>query len=354
MKSLPTALLATLTVLLAFACKEPQQGASPSNELSRQTVRTAIALRAPVSHDLQMVGTVVARNRAEIASKVSGTVSSLSVVLGSEVRPGSPLLEISAGEIDARLRQAEAHLVQAQRNLGRERKLLARNAATPETVKEMEEALALAEATRDEARIMQGYTRIESPLAGRITAKMVDRGDFATPGTPLLVIEDGSQLQIETSVPEAMLPAIAPGQIFTVQVPAADLTATAMVNEVAPAINPTSRSGRVKLDLEAHPNLRPGQFARVALTTGATETLSVPAKALVRRGQLELLYVVVDSTARLRLVRAGAVINERIEILSGLDGGEMVVVDGQHLLQDGQPVMVEAAPEQPASDTRSS
>lgn len=327
--------------LILNSCKAEQPAEKAAVELPLRQVTVQEAVRVPAAAQVEIIGTVESVDRAEISAKVSGTIFTLPVVLGSEVKKGDLLLEISAGEIDARLQQSRAQLNQAQRNLAREKKLLVQNAATPETVKSLEESLAIAEAAYQEARIMQSYTRLLAPFDGRVTRKLANIGDLATPGKPLLNIEDESHLQVITDVPEAMILQVKQDDVLTVTIPSAGLTVPGTVAEVAPTANPTTRSGPVKINIAPHPHLRPGQFARVALAQKNIQTLVVPQTALLHSGQMQLLFVVEKDRARLRLVRSGARYGETIEILSGITAGEQVVVTGQEDLHDGQPVAVQ-------------
>jgi RND family efflux transporter MFP subunit len=341
MKSLWWSSGVALLFFLLVGCREEEPTERAKVELPAQNVTVAEVQLAPVTDQIEVLGTVAAKVRAEISTRVSGTISSMPVQLGTEVQRGDLLLAISAGEIDARLRRAQAELQQARRNLDREKKLLAKKAATTETVKSLEESLTIAEAAYEEARTMQGYTQITAPFDGRVTRKMANRGDLATPGKPLLDIEDETQLQVLAEIPEAMIIHVRQGDQLPVRLPSANLTVTGTVAEVAPTANPATRSGPIKLDIEPHADLRSGQFARVVLSRKNTDTLTVSEKALVVQGQMEQMFVVDGNVARLRLVRTGSRYGETIEVLSGLTRGERVVVEGQSRLQDGQPVVVQ-------------
>jgi len=102
--------------------------------------------------------------------------------------------------------------------------------------------------------------------------------------------------------------------------------------------DPSSRTFNVTLDLPANAGLRAGQFARVAIPIGETRALRVPALAVVQRGQMELVFVVVNQQANLRLVKTGKRIGDAVELVSGVSAGELIVVEGADRLRDGQPV----------------
>ncbi len=310
-----------------------------------QKLATVQVKIAPVSLDsaqgqIELLGTVEPVDKAVIAAKVTGTITKMPVRLGSTVKKGQLLVEISANEISAKLRQAQAQLEQAKRNLDRETRLLAKNASTPETVKSMQEGHRIAQAGYREAKTMAGYTSITAPFAGQITAKPVNAGDLASPGAPLLILENNRRLQVVTSVPEALVVNIHAGDKLTIRIPAADLVTTGTVAEVAPAADPASRTAPVKIDIASSPKLRSGQFARIALAGTSSQTLFIPAAAVFPFGQMERVFVARNSQAELRLVRVGMRRGEMVEILSGLDPDEQIVVaNGTHLI-DGQPLEI--------------
>lgn len=314
---------------------EQKAAALPVTEVTAMTV-------IPQKGHLQteIVGTVKPANKAVIAAKVSGTIEKVSVVLGSTVKAGDTLVKISAGEISAKAVQAQAQMAQVRRNLEREKKLLQKNAATAENVKSLEEMYMVAEAVHREAVTMLGYTTITAPFDGVITKKVSNTGDLAIPGTPLLHMENISKLQIEASVPEALLLNVQSGNTVTVHIPVARLAVQGLISEVAPAADPLSRTATIKIDIDPQPQLRSGQFARVLLPGERKESLIAPSTAIRTFGQMEQMFVIDDNKARLRLVRTGAVMGDQTEILAGLEPGEMIVVSNISKLMDGQPVTI--------------
>jgi RND family efflux transporter MFP subunit len=319
-------------------CRSEDRKQNEATALPTVKVTVTEAQLKPLHNQVEVLGTVQAVNRAEIAARISGNITDLPVVLGSEVHKGDLLAEISAGEIGTKLQQARTQFEQARRNLEREKKLLQKNAATPETVKSLDESLRIAESGYREAQIYQDYTRILAPFAGRVTKKLANVGDLATPGKPLLSIENESQLQVIAEIPEAMVLRVNKGDIFSVTISAADLTVPGTVAEVAPTADPLSRTVSVKLNISARDHLHSGQFARVSFPLADIKTLIVPSVAIVPFGQLERVFVVTEDVARLRLVKSGAVEGDNREILSGLKPGEKIVIQGQNTLLDGQPV----------------
>ncbi len=329
-------------VLLALQCSPTSAANTATNKAATEPVTVTVAKvsEQDIPALTEMAATLQAAERAAIAAKVTGVVTRAPVVLGAAVRAGDLLVAISAEEINARLNQAEAQLAQARRNLEREQNLLAKNAATPDAVKAMADQYAMAQATHREARTMLGYATITAPFDGVVTRKNVSAGDLATAGTVLLQIENNHRLQALTAVPESLVLRVALGDVLTVRAPAAGVDVQGTVAEIAPAVDPASRTAQITLDLPPNPNLRTGQFARVLLPGREVRTLMVPDAALVPAGQMDRVFVIDKDIARLRLVRTGLRHEGATEILAGLNPGETVATGNNRLLVDGQPVRV--------------
>ncbi len=141
-------------------------------------------------------------------------------------------------------------------------------------------------------------------------------------------------------MPEAVIDRLALGDKLGVRVSGVKNELAGVVSEIAPSADPNSRTFLVKLDLPPTPGLRAGQFGRVTVPVGETSALRVPATAVLQRGEMELVFVVVNSHAQLRIVKTGKRVGDEVELVSGVDAGERVVVDGAPRLADGQPVEV--------------
>jgi RND family efflux transporter MFP subunit len=337
----PLPLAGALGVVLVLAgCGHKQPQAAPEPALPAAAVRVQPVASLTRTATEEVVGTVRPRLSASISAKLSGTVAQMLVSPGQTVKAGQVLVEIDAREIQARLDQAQAIREQAQKDLDRFKTLLAQNALTQQEFDAAQSRFRVAEASVAEARAMLGYTRMVAPFDGLVTAKRADVGDLAAPGKPLLDLEDPATLRLEADVPAALFDRIKSGRKLAVQIPAAALSLEAAVSEIAPAADPLSRTFRVKLDLPAAPGLRSGQFGRLAVPVGEVKAMRVPTEAVVLRGQMEIAFVVAQGRASLRLVKTGRRLGPEIEVVSGLNVGEELVVDGAARLRDGQPVEV--------------
>ena len=288
----------------------------------------------------EVVATVRSKRQATLEAKVSGRIDQMPVVLGQPVKTGQLIARLDAAELNARLEQAHAALQQAERDWSRISTLFQGQAVTRSELESAEVHLRQAKAGVAEAEAMMRYVDVTAPFDGVVTRKLAEVGDLASPGKPLAEIEDPTVLQLHADVPETLADRIQPGTSLTVRVSSnGELTGT--VTEIAPSIDAVTRTFRIKLELPPTEGIRSGQFARVLVPIGQTQRLQIPAAAVVQRGQMEIAFVVADGTARLHLVKTGKRINGELEILSGLDQGDRVIIQGGSTLRDGQPVEVQ-------------
>lgn len=329
---LPLALLATA------ACTRSDRDAasSPGPAL---LVRVAAVSLESVPLLVEAPATVRPAGRASIAAKLTGTVATFPWGLGSAVEAGAVLLTLSAPEVEARVNQARAQLAEAERNAERTRTLVAKGVNAPETQRDAEDRLRFAQAALAEAEALLSYATVRAPFAGVVTEKHVLPGDLAVPGAPLLVLESTSRLRAEGAVPEKAAASLKIGGRLGVLLDDSPAAVTATIEEISAAADAVSRSVLIKAALPAG-SARSGQFARLQVPTGSTGTMLLPRAAVSLFGQMERVFIVADGRAVLRLVKTGRAHGDQLEILSGLNAGETVVLDPPAALRDGQPVTV--------------
>ena len=324
-----------LLVLLAGACSHTPERDKTNSAAVRQ-VRTAVVTRSTGGSVEAIMGSVVARNRADIQTKIQARIEQISVVMGSYVRKGEPLAELDTREIRARVQQARAVSEQTSAELGRYDSMLAQRMISQQDYDAVRARATVAEAGLRESEAMLSYARIEAPFSGRVTQKLVDIGDLAVPGRPLFTLEEDAAPRFVVNLPESRGGQLSVGDSLRVEIPSIDTIIRGRVEELSPSAEPSSRTYMVRIVLDAHARVRPGQFGRLLLSVGSEESLLIPDLALVRRGQLELVYVAsADSVAKLRLVRTGRKLPQGYEILAGLSAGEKVIISDPASLSDG-------------------
>ncbi len=336
--------MVSMLVGLGSGCG-PGPGAGPSNggapaPLPPVRVRLVAVENHGLTSTEEVVGTVRTRLRATVEAKVAGRIESLQVAPGQSVRRGEVLATLDARETQARLDSARAVLEQSVRDLDRVSKLLKEGAATPSEMESVQSRHRVARAAVTEMETMLGHARVVAPFDGVITRKAVDLGDLATPGRPLVEIEDPAHLRFEADVPEALIDQVSTGARLPVRIAARKDSVEGVVVEIAPVAEAVSRTYRVKLDLPVLTGLRSGQFGRVAVPTGQASVPHVPVSAVFQRGQMECVMAAIDGRARMRLIRSGKRMGQDLEVISGLEVGERVVVSDPDRVSEGQPLEV--------------
>ena len=299
------------------------------------TVRTTPVDIRSMERRQWLPGTVHPADQALVSARLMATVERADFIIGQKVTAGEVLVELRADEIDAQVEQARAALAQVERNLAREQTLLAQSATTAETVRTLEDQARLASARLSEAQTMESYKTIRAPFAGTVTAKSIRRGDLASPGMPLLTIEGVEGLKVHVQVPDS-LSALPAGSVVPVEVDGN--LVKAHLSEWSPAADPASRTRLAKLDLPALSSARSGQYVRVDWPAGESTSMWIPLSALSPIGQMERVFVADNGVARLRLVRSARREGQQVQILSGLDGSESVILEPATDLRDGQPI----------------
>lgn len=382
-----TQFLAAALLLLALSgCKESTEhkAMQPTSD-SGKTVKAAVAeakmTEEPVFHEA--VGTVRAEATGVIAARTMGTVTELKVREGDRVKQGDLLLLIGDSQLSDRIKQTEAAEREAKEavksataakeaasaradiagtTLKRQQSLVAQNVGPQQNLDQAAAAQREATASRSQAekaieaasarlaqaeaavRIVKADSGVLAPYDGVVTARLIQAGSLANPGTPLLTIEKTEAFRADVSVPDSLAGKIKAGDELRVAVPdAAPEPFAAKVLAVEPTADPKTRTFIVQVKLPETPGLRSGLFVRAYIPTGTAKTILAPETALVRYGQLIGLFVVdKENHARFRLVRPGATTEGKTEILSGLQAGERFVPLPKPELADGD--LVETAP----------
>ncbi len=286
-------------------------------------------------------GTVSATDETLVGSRILASITRMHVRSGDRVERGDLLVEFDDSaqrSVLAQRQQAEASSAAAfeEAGLARDRAVklfesgnLSRadydRALTAYRVQEAE--LERARRAVAEAQAQLDYTKITAPISGTIVDRFAEAGDTVTPGQALLRLFNPGRLRVEALLRESLISRVQQGQVLGARIGALDLSVEAVVEEIVPTADPGSRSFLIKALLPKQADLYPGMFARLEIPVGERPRLAVPEAALIRTGQLLFVYVEDDAgNAIRRTVRTGAVDGGRVEVISGLTAGDMVIV----------------------------
>jgi RND family efflux transporter MFP subunit len=324
------------------ACGKHESANIPPRPISQAiAVKVQAAKLEPHVAVEEVVGTVRSKQRAVVEAKVSGRVLEYTATPGAMVKAGDLLARLDVQEIQAKVDQARAMLDQAKRDFDRQKQLIASNATTRQEFDAADARVKIGTGAVSEAETMLSYAKVTAPFDGVITRKLADVGDLAMPGKPLLEIEAPTSLRFEADLPEAILDRITREDAGEKCRPSRESVIEGTVSEISPVADPVSRTFQVKLDLPQTDGLRTGQFGRVSVPVAEVKLLLVPQSAVMKRGQMELVFVAKGGKAALRLVKTGQSAQGRVEVLSGLEEGEQVIVSETAKLTDGQPVTIQ-------------
>jgi len=391
------ALVLVLAVALVAATRSRRSGEDAS-----ATTRTPVYVQVvavseqDLAEPFEIGGDVRARESATITSRIVAEVRAVLVKPGDRVRTGQLLAILDARDLAAGRAHAQAGVAAAEHAAAlaaaekqgaeaaatlatathrRIAELRAKNSATAGEMDEAEAGLQAAQArvTSAEAQLAQAaagidvakaaahaavvsesYATLTAPFDGVVTQTLIDPGNMAAPGVPLLTVEDGRAFRLEVRIDEARAALVALGQSVQVAIDGAGAPALAgRVTEVARVLDPNAHAFLAKIELPPVDGVRAGMFGRARFPGHVHRALAVPETAIVRRGQITSLFVVSEPrVARLRLVTIGEPVNGQVEVRAGLDPGEHVIAGPPPTLVDGAPVSARESSNFPASRQR--
>lgn len=309
-------------------------------------------------------GTIRAKTVSAIASRIMGAVISVRAQEGDHVKTGDILAVIDSRDAVQRMVAAEAAVSEARhsreaaseqrsladitfrryKNLYDEKVISRQEFDQIEMQKKVSDAeyarmnqmLERARANFEETRVNYGFSQIKTPISGVVTEKKIDVGTMATPGMHLYTVEDVSQFKIETVIDEGLSGKVVRDMTVRVIFDRNDEQVDGRVTKVVPFVDPGSRTFPVEITFHNIRSLKSGSYAKVLIPLGKKDTLLVPDKSIVKRGQLTGVFVVDgQGIIAYRLIKAGKTYGGRTEVLSGLTAGDKIIVSGIEKAVDG-------------------
>ncbi len=292
----------------------------------------------------EVTGTLRATRRTQVSSKILATILEIRVRAGDRVNEGDILIRLDDRDLRSRLEQArqriaaaDADLARAEGDYERFKGLVEDEVVSRQEFEQKEAAWKVAQAQVEQAResaneagTLLSYTVIKASSAGIVVDKLADPGDTATPGKPLLNLYDPSAFRLEAAVPEGLASSVGIGDRLEVRLDAPGQSLPGIVEEIVPQAETASRSVLVKVAVPMSEGMVEGMFGRLLIPSNERVRFCAPESAIREVGQLSFLDVVnEDETIERRQVTLGDHREyERVEVLSGVEPGERVVLYG--------------------------
>lgn len=272
---------------------------------------------------------VEAIQQAVVGAQVAGRVLEVKADAGQVVKKGDLLMRLDAREAEEAARGAEAQYANAKANFDRSKSLVVQKFLSPAALDKARADLDAAAANRAAAGASQSHASILAPMNGIVARRHAEAGDMATPGKPLFTIYAPGGLRVTASIPQYRLKEMRGVKTARVEFPELNKWVEAAAVNLLPTADAATHVSLVRVNLPEVAEATPGMFARVHFVVGQAEKLTVPASAVVRRGEVAAVYVSSgDGRLSLRQLRLGDLVGQgEIEVLAGLAAGDKVVTD---------------------------
>lgn len=337
---------------LFVSCGNDEKANIPTQESISVTLKkaeTSVSLNA-----ISASGQVQASQSATLSTRFMGNVEEISVNVGDKVQKGQVLISLDAANLNAKLSQAKAGIIQAEANLknvqtnfDRFQKLFEQQSISKKELDDITTQLSVAKAQLEAAQQMKNevdsqlkYAEIKAPFSGIVSAKFIKEGSMAHPGKPLLIIDNPKQFEVVASIAESDISAIKKESKVLVSIASFSKELSGTVKEISSNAKSTGGTYSVTIQLnETSDNIYAGMYAKVAIENSSvsdSSALFIDKKALIQKGQLHGIYTVSqNNTAILRWVKLGRATNDTVEIISGLSAGESYILSSEGKIYNG-------------------
>ncbi len=307
-------------------------------------VSASPVVKGTISRSVTVSGVIEPIRTVGVNSQLSGVLRVVAAQEGDVVRPGQLLARVDDTELRAQLAAADASFQVAEASYGRAQQLWERRVITLPEFERERTARAAAKAQLEQLQTRVDYARIASPIAGVVTEKRLEAGDLVSPQTRLFTVADVSTLVVRVGVSELDVVDLGPGDLVVLALDAfPDRAFHGRIRRVFPSGDPTTRLVPVEVALTGEDArlARPGFLARATFALGArADVLLIPGSALVGGVGSESVFVVEDGTAVRRTVTTGLTSEGKVQVVAGLEAGDLVVTRGANMLRDGVKVRV--------------
>lgn len=315
---------------------------------TRTLVTTQTLKRSDFEHFVEIQGSVQADDYVDAVSETAGRIIRLTVDEGDRVRSGQLIAELDLEQLDKQRAELEKSLELAKTVYERQKSLWDQNIGSEIQFLEAKNNKERLEKSLETLAFQASKSKVYAPAAGVVERVILQSGELASPGMPIVQILNTAKLKVVADVPETYLRAVAPGKTVKVEFPALDMEQQARVNLVGSTIDPANRTFEVEASIRRESGLiKPNLLAVMYIQDYKEEqVVTVPLTAIQQEvGGKDFVFVKATgeegaTTAKKVYVKTGKSYQGDIVVEEGLDGTEELIMDGARGLADGQPIKV--------------
>ena len=317
-------------------------GAKAGPRAGALTVVTGVVGRENFATDIQSIGTVVAMESIDLMPNVTEQIIGLHFEDGQQVKKGDLLATLSDAEEQAALQSAKTTLAEEEREISRLTALVKDGAAPEARLQERQTLAQVAKHRIQEAEAKVADRRLLAPFDGVLGLRRISVGALVTPTTVISRLDKIDVVRIDFSVPETALPHLKPdSEIIAKADGAGGKDFKGKLAHIDSRIDPVTRSVIARAEVKnENLALRPGMLVTVRLAVLPRDSLSIPERALVPVGAQAYVFTIKEDKAKRLEIKPGRRKPGTVEVLSGVEEGQVVITDGIVGLQDGMPVKV--------------
>lgn len=339
------AVFITSALLVYLYIPQDEQQQSRGDNITPVITHKVQSEKFPVT--VEALGTATANESVLLTAQKSDVVQSIEFDDGDLVAKGQLLLKLNDREEQARLNELEVNLQEAKRQLKRVDNLAQKSVASAQLLDEQQARVKALNAQQEVAKAQLDELELRAPFAGVLGTRQVSVGALVMPGDLIATLDDVHQVKVDFNIAESHLPSISKGQkVRATSVAYPDEVFEGQISSINSRVNPVTRAIQIRAII---PNkslkLRPGMLLQINLEKQILDTLVIPEGALVPIEDKQFVFVIRDSKAVRQEVKVGRRRPGVAQVLSGVDVGDEIVIEGTLRLRDGSVVKVLDAPQ---------
>lgn len=325
-----------LVVFLYFPKQASEQATTPS--------ATYVKVHRAVEEEFEVVvealGTGKANESVFITTQTSDLVEKIYFDDGDVVKQGQLLLELNDAEEKARIAALDVNLQEALRQLKRVSNLAQNNVASEQLLDEQQAKVKVLKAQMEVAKTQINELSVKAPFDGVLGVRQISVGALVTPGSVVTTLDDLSVIKVDFDIAESHLASVAIGQLIrATSVAYPGKVFEGQITSIASRVNPSTRSVQIRANIKNEDiKLRPGMLLQILLQKQILKTLVLPEAALVPVEDKQFVFLVEENQVTLVEVKVGLRKPGKVQVLSGLQSGDLVVTEGTLKLRSGSKV----------------